>query len=215
MLARATIVIAAILLLVVAAAVPATADCPNVLPADPDKQEVIDCLNDFQRQVSAMREEITTLKSDLPRVDEARVAAIEADIDSVEKQIQKISAELEDGASAILAHNGKTDSDDTFEDTFQIANPGLLLVTGNGSVRYSGGDGANAGVLTTITVDGRPCASDRDFEGSTSRLTFFSSATCQSLLDPGTHTIKITIEPTPTNNRESLRILAKYVVLRQ
>ena len=83
-------------------------------------------------------------------------------------------------------------SQDLIEETIEVDSLGLLMINATCKGRYQGPT-RNAGVIISIFIDDVPVAQAQSFEGTSSSIWFFESASYSKLIQPNTPT-KISVK---------------------
>lgn len=125
-------------------------------------------------------------------------ATIDRNTKCLNQRIDDLAAIKQQDGVAVLASGARDGADLIFEDTIEISQPGILMISASGASSYLRKGGANAGVMTLISVDSQACGRDRSFEGTSNTIRFFASASCALALDAGRHNIKVEVRPQPS-----------------
>lgn len=124
--------------------------------------------------------------------------------------IEEISkSELEKAAFSpvriIASNEGEVNNaEGRWQDYIEITVPCLLTVNASAMANYSGSR-ANAGIRLYIKIEGKVVASDMCFEGESSNITFFSSASTTVFLKPGRYNIEVDRVDQRTNSGFGLK----------
>lgn len=120
-------------------------------------------------------------------------------------------SELEKGGNypvkIVAANEGSTNSSEgTWQDFIDVAVPCLLTINATAKATYSQGGGVNAGIRLYVKLDGNIVASDMSFEGESSTITFFSSASTTVFLKPGRYNLEVDRDDIRTNAGFGLKV---------
>ncbi|UTW66693.1 hypothetical protein KFE94_00850 [bacterium SCSIO 12643] len=119
-------------------------------------------------------------------------------------------SELENGRISpvrIIAMNKTPEgySENKWQDYIEIKVPSLLTINACASANYSGPT-ANAGIRLYVKLNGQRVAADMSFEGESSTVTFFSSASTTIYLEPGRHNLEVYREDIRVNSNFKLDV---------
>ena len=119
-------------------------------------------------------------------------------------------SELENGKLGpviiVAANQGETtDPEGTWQDYIELKVPSLLTINANATATYTGGL-ANAGIRLYIELEEEIIASDMSFEGESSTITFYSSASKTVYLKPGRYNLKVDRDDIRTNSGFKLEV---------
>lgn len=142
-------------------------------------------------------------------IEQDRLDQLKIEIDVLRRRMNEIS---QNAGVRFIAQGHKSSSESSVEWDIDLPEAGFLLVNTYTTNKREGST-RNAGVDTNIYVNGKLCSRDQSFEGESSNIIFYSSASCIMILDRRKHKIKAERRDHP-NTTGNKKIEANFYVLK-
>jgi hypothetical protein len=157
----------------------------------------LSCTKDPTREIHlVISTNLGTSQSALVPAQQDRLQEIADQVTALTASLDKMRNSPPAGVS-VLAADGQDGGDSVFTRTITVDRRAILLISASGEWVYLRKDNGNAGVTTSITVNGKPCGRDFSFEGTSSTISFYATASCVYEMVPGSYTVKIAADPIP------------------
>jgi hypothetical protein len=107
----------------------------------------------------------------------------------------------------IASNEGETfdGPDVAWQDFIEINKTCLLTINATASANYTGST-RNAGIVLNVKLNDEILTSDMSFEGESSSITFYASASTTVFLQPGTYNLQVEREDIATNGNYFLGV---------